>query len=1410
MLSYRYINIIINVAFFSLLCNFVSAATHPSLKFLKLQVDGEESNEHVTSALIDNDGFSWFCTEDGLARYDGYTIKRYQHKEDNPRSISGNTTTAILEDKNGLLWIGTAYKGLNRFNPKTEVFTRYLPSGLEQAKIVHLYQDHFGIIWVSTDVGLYQLDPNSEAFLLYKHDKYNPSSISSTDIRKVQEDVNQKGNLWIATGNGLDYFNRKTQTFLHYTHDKNDDSSLSNNRVHELYYDSNKGLWIGTTSGLNQFNYISNNFSRHYPSPEIRHLLDYNNTITAILEDNYGQFWVGTYSGGLKLFDRQQGTFVDYSHQPYNPYSLRNNWIMFRGLLGDSHGLLWILAMGGINQLDLSAGVVKNYRHDKDNPDSLSGNVIWGIYEDPQQQLWIGTNDNGLNLYDESEKRFIHFRHNSKDPTSLSSNRVFSILVDSGQTLWVGTDSGLNRRDKGEAAFQHYTFDSEKGLEQSPFYIFSLQEDLQGDIWLGTTQGLRRFDKESRQFTAYLHDSNDPQSLADNWVNWIYIDSSERLWVGTQAGLDRFDPNAETFTHFKHDPKINASLVGNSVTAIIESKDKTLWVGTDQGISRLDLDTLKFENFQQKDGLVDSSVLGLVEDNDENIWIITHHGISKFNSKSKSFPKFYPGERIQEKGFNSLAFAKRRNGEIVLGSPDGIERFFPSDINKAPPPPSIAVTDFLVFNRTVPLASNLSAENVGDELIKKENNFYLDQSITHSKEIILSHKESMFAFEFAALSYLRANKNQYAYKMEGLNEDWIHTPAGKRFATYMNIPAGEYVFRVKGSNKDGIWNEEGKSIKVIILPPPWLTWWAKTLYAIFIITSLLGIYAYRTKALRSRAIDLEKTVKNRTQELAEEKQKVEKLLTQKTEEFANVSHEFRTPLTLILGPLSQLIKNNKKPEDIKRLNVVQRNGYRLLRMVDQLLNLETFRAKPVTQRFPINTAQTIRTLTEAFTDLASDKGIKIELYQLAEANFEFIPDAFEKIVLNLLSNALKYTKSGGIIRVETTRENNQLILQVSDTGIGIPNDKLEAIFERFNRVLDINSEQVTGAGIGLALVKNLVEAHQGKIDITSQLGQGTQVTVTLPIINEVDENNIQSPFNNEIIEMELVSLTEQAKQTDGDEKVSTIAKENQQPTILVIEDNQDMRDYIVGSLGDDYQTITASNGEEGVNLAKQEVPDLIISDIMMPKKDGFETTKELRSNDITSHIPIILLTALGDSENRIKGWQEKADEYLTKPFNTEELKTRIVNLLEIRNILKRRFGETVFEQKEMNDEIKSSIRNDLTIAEKNKNQLQQQFIQMINEKLETRYSDASISVADLASILAMSERQISRKLKSTVDMTPSEYLRRFRLEKAKEELKKGNSPSNTAFDVGFSSQSYFAKCFKAQYGLSPTEYMNQN
>lgn len=597
-----------------------------------------------------------------------------------------------------------------------------------------------------------------------------------------------------------------------------------------------------------------------------------------------------------------------------------------------------------------------------------------------------------------------------------------------------------------------------------------------------------------------------------------------------------------------------------------------------------------------------------------------------------------------------------------------------------------------------------------------------------------------------------------------------------------------------------------------ISPPFWKTNFAYFTYIFLIILLAYLLLNIRTRSLVRRASLLEKSVENRKLELAKEKETVEQLLQQKNEEFANVSHEFRTPLTLILGLLAQVLKTNKNPTELNQLNIINRNSYRLLRMVDQLLNLETFRVHSITHQTHQAVGSIIKQISGAFRDFAKEKNIDLEIGHIEAINFKFTSDAIEKIIANLISNAIKYTPSNGKIRIHSERvQGNQLLIQVSDTGVGIPEDKIEVIFERYSRVLNEKSEQVTGAGIGLALVKELVESHDGKITIESKLGIGTTVRVLLPIIDEVDSKEIKISSSQETITMELMGITNHISDAEPEKEDNQIELDNDKPTVLVVEDNQDMRNYITERISTNYNVITAKNGQEGVDKGLAEIPDLIISDIMMPVKDGYELTNELRQNPITSHIPVILLTAKGDKESRLKGWYQRADEYLTKPFDIEELVIRMSNLLGIRNILKKRYSELAFQTNSNGlEKIEVERLTEEADVENSVDLLQQKFIEQLNSVLEKHYTEPTTSIKTIATALALSERQYFRKLKSVVDMTPTDYLRRFRLEKSRVLLLEGASIKNITYDVGFNSQSYFGRCFKAQYGTSPKEYAKKH
>ncbi len=1397
----------------------LSAATHQSLRFEKPKVDGEVFNEFVRFAMEDSQGFLWFCTRKGLARYDGYTIKRFVNDDSNTRSISSNLPRSIIEDNNGILWIGTGDGVLNRFDPKSEVFTRYQPESLKQARIEHLFEDSLGFIWLSTNQGLFQLNSKTEVFTHYLPDEENSSSISHKKIWKVIEDVVVKGNLWIATHDGLNYFDRNKQSFSYYTHDPKDVMSINSTTINDIVFASDDTLWIGTNTGISQFNPASNNFTRYFPDEKNIFQRDTDNIITSIYEDRYNQFWIGTLDGGLKLFDRQNKIFVSYNYQPYNPDSLRNDVIQYQGIFEDQRGLLWVLSFDGVNRLNLAAGRFNNYRNDKNNPDSLSGNMIWQIYEDPQEQLWIGTDQNGLNRLDEKEQRFVHYRYDANDNTSISSDRVFSVLVDSEQTLWVGTGKGLNRKEKNSNKFYRYPYDEKSIVGLNSYYIQSLAEDHQGHIWIGAPRGLTKYNKKNKQFTAYVHDPKIPSSLAGRYTTVIFEDRANRLWIGGEGWLDLYDPEKEEFIHFNNGDLPKTSLGHHYITDINQTKDGFLWIAaTGGGLSLLNIERREFTHFQEKDGLVSNEILGIVKDHNNRLWLSTAGGLSHFDPETETFRNFDSDDGIQDGEYNSFASVRRANGEIVLGGGLGIDRFFPADLpwnsSVQSIAPAVVLTDFLIFNRSVPLLSKRQFKAAdGEHLIElNKHNFFLKNSIAYSPQITLSHHESMFSFEFAALDYLNPNKNQYAYQLQGYDKDWTTTSANKRFATYMNIPAGKYLFKVKASNNDGVWNEQGQTLNVTILPPWWKTDWAYIGYFLLVLLSYYLVDKFRTKALIKRAEQLSIEVKERTTE-------IERLLEIKNQEFANVSHEFRTPLTLVMGPIKRILSGNIDSTTKQSLgNIVQRNCYRLLRMVDQLIQMEKSHVSQMIARKPLRVKPTVSFIIESFQQLAADKNIHIEQQKIDDVWLFLGTDVLEKIVLNLLSNAIKYTPSEGEIRIRVLEAaNNMIEITVSDNGSGIEKHQQQAVFDRFQRVMDEQSENITGAGIGLALVKQLVESNDGTISLTSQLGEGSTFSVFLPQYFPAD-SDLSSTENSvaekqEIIKVEIESLRGQQKKLGFDSNQVQFEKSTSEPEtvtasakVLIIEDNQDMLEYIQDILSSHYHCLLATNGKAGFKKALNEVPDLIISDIMMPEMDGYQVCKAIKADHRTSHIPVILLTAKTDRESRLKGWKEQADEYLSKPFDADELLLRTANLLSIRELLSQRLNQGL---KDTDDQFLDQFEL-IELDYGDWISTEQKFLIRFKQFISENINNPNITIPSIALALHMTERQLFRKMKALLNISPGDFLRNRRLEIASAYLKQGRSITEVVDDVGFTSNKNFSRCFKAKYGASPSEYTTLN
>lgn len=1335
-----------------------------TIKFHSLSVDQGLSHKSVRAINQDKLGYIWIGTEDGLTRFDGIHLKDYQANLTN--SLSGNYFTGIAFDDAENLWLSTTENGLNQYLPASDTFDslKKSNSNLSSNLINTLISDSDQTLWIGTEAGLDKFDIESNTFTNFTYEPLDQHSLPASDVIVLLS--TNKNELWIGTGKGVAILNKDTHdiTRIKFPTD-------TQPKIRALAKDKNGNVWIGTSQGLYYFDIKTRLIVE-------QELLNTSQYVLSLLIDNDDNLWVGSYNQGLYKITPNRD-ISQYVQDKGDDKSLGDMIVL--SLYQDDSGVIWVGTYNsGIHWFDPSTLSLGAFDNSLSSVPCLPSNQIFAAYPLKDQQILLGSSK-GLSLLNRKTNKCKNFSHSDSNTTSLSHDSVYSIFKDSRGSLWIGTARGLDLLDLHRNEFTHYGHQFENKT------VSLIEQNEKGQLILGTNSGIYLSDIETKQFQQI----DSVASLKDARIYNMDWDDSGNLWIGSDKGLLFINQSFEKLELLFKNPEDGFTSHVRSVSPI--NKQSILLTIDGRGIFEFNPKNKSISSVAKKFSInKQHAFAGFHRDHDGSIWLMTtNSGLYKFHPNKSGSTHYTYEDGLVSNYVTPRSSTNLLNGNVLFGSRDGFSSFFPKTIKHNIFPPKVIISNlFLHGNKIIPKVDY--------------NGFSLKQPVYNTESLVLEHFNNSIGFEFTAFHYSSPEENNYAYKLEGINDHWINSNAGSNGVTFDDLSAGEYRLRVKSISKNDLWSEE-KELKLTILPAPWLTWWAYSLYVITSLFVILYVVYKRTEILRKRAISLENTVKRRTQDLKKEKRKVETLLSHKNEEFANVSHEFRTPLTLILGPLAQLLESNSNPQELDRLNIIQRNGYRLLRMVDQLLNLETFRIKSTTQKVLISAGKNIKLVAEAFIDLAAQKNIEFTIVNIVDVNLEFTTDALEKILLNILSNAVKYTKSGGHISLETFRtNNNQLRILVKDTGIGIPLDQLDSVFERYNRVLDENSEQITGAGIGLALVKDLVETHKGCIELKSEPGKGTSIDIYLPIVGEVTDAQIKPYQNDEIIAMELMGLTGQQSADSNEIITNDEHRDDNLPRLLVIEDNHDMRKYIVDSMRKKYKIFTASDGEEGLKIAISEIPDLIISDIMMPKMDGYETTHQLRKNQLTNHIPIVLLTARGDRESRLKGWHEKADEYLTKPFDTEELRIRLINLLEIRNILKKSFAERAFKT----IDISESALNQATLnVELNRNKQQESFIAKINRLLEESYTEPTTSASDISAKLAMSERQLYRKMKSILDMTPAEYLRRFRLEKSKRLLEQGKTAAYTASEVGFSSQSYFGKCFKAQFGRSPKNYI---
>ena len=1410
--------------------------------------------------IEDNDGFLWFGNYKGLHRYNGYELKTFKHDSKDKNTLSANRIISLTIDSNNTFWVGT-FAGLNRYNPENQTFTRITSQQspqLNNIRVNDITEIKQGVLWLATDKGIIHYDSQTNKLKALQLSESLYSSNKSHDFWSIQQ---SNDHIWLGANTGLykiqyDHQNEQLLTFSHYN---SENSELSNDSINRMWVDDQQNLWIGTLGGLSYY---------HHKSGKLTAFKQLNNpafslsrqAISSINIDNNNNLWIGVWGHGVvqimpidqQLIAQQQGFNKGYTLSldsfKHIPGINNNENVQYpHTLLIDSHDSLWILGNKTIVKVSLAAlkvarlSVIVEVLNQtlntnqtitrSDGEFSLPLKPLDSMLEDKSGHQWFGSSSE-LMRYHPEKQTVRYFSTNPQDiDNTLQQNTVMDIYQDNQQQIWLVTQAGLYRYNPKNEDFTHFSFtDKQIQLTQIDSLIANLlpktsttsfgaiTADNEGILWLTSQEDLIKFNPQSHQFVRYRYPQANQQPKHNNAFIKIHFDGKHSLWIANfVTGLSIFNINKSKFEPIEFtDQQGRTAKTIREVNDIFQLKDD-MWLATDSGLAHINSSHQLTIHNDKYDGSVRYSTINKGKAN--TLWVGTINGMKSFNIDNKKFTR-----RTAVQGFTNLNYRagvsfKSSNEQLYFSGDRGVEIFNPNDIKPLKSPQKIVIDKFLLANREVPIQSEKRANN------KQE--FSLNRAIELLDTIYLTHEQNIFTLGFAAITTVEPQNIQYAYRLKGFDDNWIETQADNRLATFTNIPDGRYEFEVKAKRFDGQWSAT-KNLNLIVLAPWWRTFFALTIYAIAFIALTWLAYRWRTARIVARSRELEAQVNERTETIS-------KLMAQKDRMFANISHEFRTPLTLILNPIEKLI-NNKTDQQLNQQQIdksqqsIKQNAKRLLRMVEQLLEFARSEANYQHQAHQTGLQQyslkhTLNYLNACFDSLYSSKNLKVAINDYDDVYLSLKPDSLEIILNNLISNAVKYTPENGTINIDVKQQKQQVVIAIKDSGIGIAPQNHQLIFERFGRVEQHQADTQASTGIGLALVKELITTNGGHIELNSELNQGSCFTVTLPTITKQSNNNPINEISNnskQITALEVSNLTtitdkSAVKATQHSEK--KVANDDLKPQILVIDDNLELLELIESIIGIDFNCITASSGEQGIKTAKENLPDLVISDLMMPGISGFEVLKTLKSDTLTAHIPVIMLTAKGDAQSRIEGWNNKADEYLAKPFNDQELIARISNILAIRRIISNRYQQqfaqaslptltpntAVTEQVQQNTQSASNSKQQ---SKENLDQIAEQFSTKLQHIIAKHYQDEQLTVQTLAQEMTMSHRQLVRKTKSLIAMTPNECIRTYRLQKASEYLKEGMPPSSIAFEVGFTSHSYFAACFKAQFGCTPSEYKN--
>lgn len=1367
------------------------SAQQGDIRFEHLSVEDGLSQRFVLEVVVDCQGFLWVATEDGLNKYDGYDFKVFRHNPGDPFSLGGNILRQTLEShayNEHKLWVCTVGGGLACLDLTTERFTNYVhdpedPTSISNNSVWIIEETHFdGIpeIWVGVlGPGLDRLDLKTGDF---KHYKF-PSMV--TDLF-----YDKSGTLWVGTSSrGLAQYNPNSDDFSFYEHNPDDPNSLASRGTYDMTEDHLGNLWVGTIGPLDRMirSKVDNGkilFEHYAHDPDDPHSFS-GPSVEYLFEDSKNNLWIGTFGGGVNLFNLETEQFSHFVFNPDDPHSMGANSVF--SITEDLSGNIWFGHQGGISKLDAQKAPFYRYEYTARGATGLDNKWITSVisrWENGEEILWLGTIGKGLCRFNRMTGEIKWFLHSSTDTNSLADNSVMSMYMPQPNILMITTWGGLSRFEIDNEIFETYHLYPDADSDYVEEVAMTSHLGPTGRMWIGFMNHIGEYDFQEKRVKTV-------ENVRAYAIHESVFGGKNYLWGGSfNYGLLKIDLENGTRTWYNHDPRDSTSLADDMIDALysnsMEGRDY-LWVGTMNGLDRFDYETGIFKHYTMADGLPHNHITCIDGDKSGNLWITSKIGLTRFDPHEETFKTFWKADGLPSDGYEMESIHVNDAGEVFVGGDKGLVSFFPDSLKTNPTPPKVVLTDFKLFHESVsvrPLKG--SGHDYG---------YSLDKHISYLNELQLTYEENVFSFAFAALDFRSPQKNQYAYYLEGFEDDWTYIDASNREVTYTNLDPGEYTFHVKASNNDGVWNEAGVSLDIVITPPWWETQLAYVGYFVILGGLIVTFWRFQLSKIKLRhQVELEHLAAEHYHELDEHKSRF----------MANISHEFRTPLTLILGPVSNLMNQIKDHDMQADLHLIQRQAKRLLELVVQLLDISKLEDNQmILQASQQNIVPLVKGLVDSFGSLADRNSIDL-MFEAADENIQLYveKDAVVKILNNLLSNAFKFSGSGKSIKVSLSQSpdsplsrEGEVIIRVSDTGIGIPENHLDKVFDRFHQVDNTETRQWGGTGIGLSLSKELVELHGGTISVDSNPDVGTVFTIRLPRGRQhLNAHEIVQPeyiTNQDSDAVTVPDLDQEAGDTHGGQNGGGEAL----PIILIVEDNLDVRNYIRGYLDNNYQCYEAVDGQDGLNRVRELVPDLVISDVMMPKMNGLELCHRIKTDGRTSHIPVLMLTAKADMDSKVKGLETGADAYLTKPFEALELKIRIKNLIDQRQALRERF------QREF-----SLIPSDMDISSMDK-QFLKRAVQIISDQL----SDPDFKVDSFAQKLYMSRQQLNRKLKALTGRTAVEFVRQIRLKRAAMLLKNNHATiTEIAYQVGFSNPSHFSRSFNEEFGKSPSAFLSDN